>query len=242
MIRPHPRLEWPKDSARLWRYLDFPAFISLLQRQSIYFPRVSVLSDPYEGHFTRPTMQALRAAYGEASSADADSEWSSQETIYTKARETVCCSCWHLSDHESAGMWERYGARGLAITTTFARFRQSFPDHPPSVHAGLVRYIDYETEFVDPSNLLIAATRKRRAFSEERELRAVLMNLEFKVHPGGVIVPVDVSRLSESVHVAPASPAWHCHVVEDLLVSHSLSAPVHHSKLLSSPDYLDRRS
>lgn len=58
-------------------------------------------------------------------------------------REFFFASCWRASDDESEAMWQRYcpSGQGVAIQTTYAKLRDSLPDH---THIGLVSYIDHD--------------------------------------------------------------------------------------------------
>lgn len=58
-------------------------------------------------------------------------------------REFFFSSCWRASDDESEAMWQRYcpSGQGVAIQTTYAKLRDSLPDH---THIGLVSYIDHD--------------------------------------------------------------------------------------------------
>ena len=53
----HPVFEAPSDtSIKLWRYMDFTKFVSLLDSNSLFFSRADLLGDPYEGstsHFNQ---------------------------------------------------------------------------------------------------------------------------------------------------------------------------------------------
>ncbi len=37
------------ESERIWRYMDFTKFVSMLHSESLFFCRADKLSDPFEG-------------------------------------------------------------------------------------------------------------------------------------------------------------------------------------------------
>ena len=54
MISHHPNVDDDIDpEARIWRYFDFPKFVSLAKRKALYFCRASLIGGPLEGSFTR---------------------------------------------------------------------------------------------------------------------------------------------------------------------------------------------
>ena len=55
MYQEHRSFTRPDDQdAKIWKYLDFTKFISMLETDSLYFARADKLTDPHEGAFTRP--------------------------------------------------------------------------------------------------------------------------------------------------------------------------------------------
>jgi hypothetical protein len=54
MREPHPVFtERVEPEELIWRYFDFPKFVSLLNRRAFYFSRADLLGDPLEGSFTK---------------------------------------------------------------------------------------------------------------------------------------------------------------------------------------------
>jgi hypothetical protein len=46
----HPTFKPPDNiDGRIWRYLDFPRFVSMLDRKALFFVKASKFRDPYEG-------------------------------------------------------------------------------------------------------------------------------------------------------------------------------------------------
>ena len=64
----HPELKIPDNpDAKIWRYLDFTKFLSMLEDQSLYFCRLDVLAknDPYEGLYTNFNARSEDIGYSE---------------------------------------------------------------------------------------------------------------------------------------------------------------------------------
>jgi hypothetical protein len=49
----HPSFEKPDNAdAKVWRYLNFTKFLSLIDKEALYFSRLDCLGDPFEGSVT----------------------------------------------------------------------------------------------------------------------------------------------------------------------------------------------
>jgi hypothetical protein len=80
----------------VWRYMNLPKFRDLFETKTLYFTRLDQLDDPDE--------HDLVAASCSRNANDA---------------ETVYANCWHLSNTESATMWQQYaGDAGIAIRSS----------------------------------------------------------------------------------------------------------------------------
>jgi hypothetical protein len=142
-------------------------------------------------------------------------------------------SCWHESDIESVALWKIYaGSEGaLAIQSTVGALQSIFPEVTTANGDVLVnqavrrvQYIDYRTEHPYLNDFMGPLCYKRRAFAYEQEIRVIRQ--EFPTGPAnnrpggraikmgpppehqGIEIPVDLTKLIEAVHLAPASPAW----------------------------------
>jgi hypothetical protein len=61
------------------------------------------------------------------------------------------------------------------LQTTFDRLKRAFiPYTERHVYIGRVRYLDYEREFIPAGNILAPFLYKRKSFSHENEVRAVM--------------------------------------------------------------------
>ena len=108
----------PEATARLWRYMSFAKFCSLLKREELFFSLVGHMEDRYEGFIYPPIPREhgdrLQQAEHEA------------RDLLRKIARTALISCWTESGHESSLMWETYAdAEGVAVRTTFQRLQES---------------------------------------------------------------------------------------------------------------------
>lgn len=219
------------ETARLWRYMDLAQFLSILEKEALFFPSVATLGevDPYEGE---PLPAKIRAA--QARGPDDLRTFRLHCEVF---KHLNFYNSWHMSDDKSDAMWKLYlkGSQGIAIQSTVARVKTSFQNTiTHTVYMALVEYIDYE-HFL-PSSMLVGSSDymyKRRAFRHEQEVRIGTYNCDVRPQffdnagfidvskPGvtvadillypdrkGVYVPANISALIERVVVYPFAPVW----------------------------------
>src|SRR6266480_185169 len=194
----HPNFQPPADrEATIWRYMDLAKFLSLLDRSSLYFPRVDHLAagDPFEGYYTKLNARIGKLTYTDVApellkemkledeaTFNAVWEFHRQSGRLAKAmRETTYVNSWHVLNHESAAMWTLYlkSADGIAVQSTYKRLLDSFSAYKEfEIHVGLIQYIDYEREAIPPGQAFYPIMHKRKSFEHEHELRAVIWTVE----------------------------------------------------------------
>jgi hypothetical protein len=52
--------------AKIWRYVDFAKFLSLIMSESLFFCRIDKLDDPFEGYYTYQDLYIQRERYKNA--------------------------------------------------------------------------------------------------------------------------------------------------------------------------------
>lgn len=251
MYSEHPSFPQPDAiDTPLWRYMDFTKLLSLLDTQHLYFPRADKLGDPFEGSWPRrnvagrnsvPSEIPKEAVKGYQRAMQRLGETSKAWTTY------VAVSCWHLSEHESAAMWNLYLSSndGVAVRSTYSNFRRCFTGEE-SVFIGKVKYIDYEQDVIQSLNMLSPYAHKRKSFEHEREVRAVTLNYpDFSdpEHGGqplidhGVAIPVNIQRLVTDIYVSPTSPEWFRELVQSVVQRYGFDFPVIQSDMALQPVY-----
>src|SRR4029077_13607148 len=116
----HPEFHLPAGQSKIWRYLDFTKFLSLLESKALYFasPETIAQSDPFEGLYTRANLaaekipfEAIPEEFRKQSPAYADKQTYENVVVrgfqsgreYTKRmRALTFVNCWHISEYESA--------------------------------------------------------------------------------------------------------------------------------------------
>ena len=161
------------DGASVWRYMDLARFVSMLEDASLVFPSAAVLqkADKWEGAFGPLNVQMR------AENDDTDPPYGSGWTRWQRENyaKIMYINCWHVSEDESAAMWDIYQreGRGVAVRSTWGDLTASLTG-TRDVYGGYIRYIDYETTLVEEYNGFNAFMYKRRSFEHEREARLII--------------------------------------------------------------------
>ena len=240
MYEEHPLFVPPLDkNARVWRYLDFTKLLSMLSTRSMYFARVDKLNDPFEGSNPKANVYLRQSAARVLPKEVKEKYLQSRLAIGDVSkdyRKHIAVNCWHMNEHESAAMWKLYLSRneeGVAIQSTFKKLKSSFVCEE-DVFVGTVKYIDYETDYIegDNPNLLAPFMHKRISFSHEREVRA-LVSVTPEEH--GKLLKVDLDALVERIYVAPNAADWFKELVKEVISIYGEKFEVVDSSLSNRP-------
>lgn len=238
----HPR----NENQKIWRYIDFTKLIDLLNTHSLYFTRADNFDDIFEGSITKATAELRKAQIakliqeGKYNPKNTHEWW---QTTNLEAKKEFAINCWHMNDFESAAMWKLYlrSNEGIAIQSSFKRLKESLQETDISILIGIVKYIDYEKDFINYGNSLEPYVRKRKSFEHENELRGVIWQSGYenqsKVNlvDGGIKVQVKLSDLIENIYVSPDSSVWFTELVQDVSQKCGLNFPIINSRLKDFP-------
>ncbi|WP_339868702.1 hypothetical protein [Pseudohongiella nitratireducens] len=250
----HP-YEIPNEDAKLWRYMDFTKYVSMLSTSSLYFARSDTFDDHFEGakgiesnkkawneHYLKFFKEAIRTP-------PEGVEWDhSEEYIEKEAqrllkdlgagglshRERVFISCWHENEYESEAMWRLYSSfldNALAIRTSYKSLYRSLGKNP-DISIGRVKYIDFNQSFAGVND---SFWRKRISFEHEKEVRALIH--DYKNTEAGKLVKCDLTELIEEIFLSPAAPSWFVNLVNDVNQKYEINLKVSESNLNAVPFY-----
>jgi hypothetical protein len=238
----HPVFTAPSDpNVPIWRYMDFPKYVAMLESQALFFARADLLGDPFEGSISKANL-ALRPEVYKNATVPNDA-WKQLSSFTERIRFWTFVNCWHINEHESAAMWRLYSAthHAIAIRGTYAALCASLPSE---AFIGLVRYINYTTQWLPEGNSLWPFVHKRRSFEHERELRAVIQQfpvegnkLDLSKTPSevGRLIPVPLNNLVSEVVVAPTAPEWFRTLTVAVTKRYDFTFEVRQSQLDESP-------
>jgi hypothetical protein len=146
-----------------------------------------------------------------------------------------------MAEQESAAMWKLYARteEAICVRSTFAKLSNLLPE---DVFVGQLIYVDYDRHIVPYGNILWPYVHKRRSFEHERELRALIADMQgaFSSPPSeppcdGVWRSIDLEALIDSVYVAPTAPGWFKDTVQATMKQFGLHLPLVRSALDESP-------
>lgn len=123
----HPVFKAPNDpNIKVWRYVDFSKYVSLLDSGALYFSRADMLGDPYEGansHINRVMWPMVYEGKIPIPTLEGVSSYHEFE------RQWTLINCWHMNEHESDAMWKLYARTcdAVAIQSTYIRLHNELP-------------------------------------------------------------------------------------------------------------------
>ena len=243
----------PTDTnIKVWRYMDFTKFISLLNDGNLFFARPDYFDDQFEGSLTKPTFEMFNKLFS-----DHSAPRKNFGEFLESFRKIIGINCWHMNEAESEAMWKLYlkGTEGVAVQSTYSKLAGSFHATKEEVSLACVSYVDYETHKFTYArgsfNFYELFTHKRTSFAHERELRAIVCNnsnpgniyegpLAKEIHQkahldGGKKITVDLNCLVENIYISPYSASWFSLLVEDSIAKYGYDFHVLKSSLEKSP-------
>lgn len=238
----YEKIPQPEDlECLIWRYMDFSKFISILESETLFFSRLDLLDDPFEGSTPKQHVDAFRGM-------NPDLEFRSQDKYLNEAiRSSIFVSCWHRSEFESDALWQLYGSKGqsIAICSRYSKLRKL-----PNVKVGLVEYVDYDQAVLEQPVAEVLAVLKRRSFDFEKEVRAIAKKRNETFYTdksgqpfvrfdkntfAGLRVSVTPQDFIEKIVVSPLADEWFVDLIKKLLRRYKLDIRVESSDLTREP-------
>ena len=239
----HDVFDTPPLDTILWRYMDFPKFVSILEESALFFTRLDLMDDPFEGARSSFNREVRPVIYGDEVS---ELIFRDLDAASHRERKRIYLSCWSQGEHESEALWARYSSRdnGIAIRTTCAKLIASLTCDVTS-YVAAVSYVDYNSTFIPENNLFSPIVYKRREFEYEQEVRIVQKRGGYGASDGalgdessipGVYQQVDLPLLIDEVRVAPNAQPWFLDLVRASCARIGLDVQVVMSSLADRPD------
>lgn len=230
---------------KIWRYMDFTKFVSMLENKGIFFPSLAMFDDPFEGSYSKGNKK-LRPLINKHK--NMDSNKISIGHLIQEIRNQIFANCWHMNEYESAGMWSLYSKtnESICLQSTYTILRECFGNEIP---IGEVKYIDYEREWIPENNILAPFLYKRKSFKHEQEIRAII-NLSGidtiadgylnkfnnnNLPKSGIWKHIDLNKLIVKINIAPYAPEWFSDLVKKVIKTYKIDKPVVKSTLEREP-------
>lgn len=238
-------------NVKLWRYMNFAKYLSMLINKGLWFTRLPTLEDEFECSSPKSHLDILKNNLkGKIGEKQIQEILEGNIEVARIYREWIFINCWHMNPEESYDMWKIYSNNNesISIQTTY---RQLSDLLPKDISLSMVRYIDYEEAILPFGYPVQFAIYKREAYKYENEIRAIKTGefpiedrkdhkaifSEEKLIPGE-IVPIDLNKLIHKVIISPLSENWFYEIVKNVSKKFLLNAPIEKSSLNNAPIYL----
>jgi len=203
----HPLIDTPPDDTVVWRFLDFPKFVSLLETSRLVLARADRFDDPREGEFTDAELRHLDGLQHQS-----DAHRSGAERVtasFDKTRRQCFVNCWYgKTNVESTPMWKLYapGAGGIAVKSSIGAIKRALGPANRPIHIGRVRYLDWTRESawtLDVFNMLL---RKHSGYEHESEVRLLIWDPD----SGSPAASLRVTRIANEMADRLRPQGWDC--------------------------------
>lgn len=223
-------LEIPIDSTIIWRYMDLPKYVSLLSEKSLWFSRVDLLRDWYEGRVPFNHVLSMPKKYLERDPSMLPEEASIRtvkdiENIDSFRKYTLVNS-WSISKIESFALWKIYlgrSSQGIAIESRVGSIRNCFTSD--KLKKAKIGKIDYSNSIKEINQDIICGTKKPY-YSYENEFRIFVQNQFIEDQSShkerqpkfqdGTNIEIDPKVLIHNVVVSPYCENWFFNLVKKL--------------------------
>jgi hypothetical protein len=213
------------SDTKIWRFLDFEKFESLIKSEALFFCRADKFEDQFEGSIPIKEAQHRISFYKDTMPENeqfALSQIKGIQELHKKLKSAIVVNCWHINNFESDAMWKLYQREisGIAIESTVGKLWDSLSKSQEKISQSKIRYLDYEkdiwhhkTEYpFTKYNMITPFVHKRVEFEHEKEYRVFeqiseaitdenywdkMENINGKFHN------VDVEILIESIYWHP---------------------------------------
>ena len=208
----------PNLHDKIWRYMDLPKLIYLLDKRRLYLSRADKYDDTHEG--ATPLAQKNWEMENHSKFSDRIADFRCRQ------REWTFISCWSHCDHESHALWRIFCGpkQGVAVCSRYIRLVELLTNSQLDREVGLV---DYGRDEPIPANTLIPFFRKRKAFAYEQEARLVAniyRCLDVRDQTGKLLasrpcleMPLDLATFIEAIRIHPEADAGYIDVVKSVV-------------------------
>lgn len=241
--------------------MDVARFLQLINREELYFARLVELDDPWEGSWAHSDPIFSNDPEYTTKAVQCFNHQARVSCWHENHDESVAMWSLYLSGREGVAIKttvERLGYltsadREVKISRVTYEGNQQVP--PDALHYESGGYVDSRRVL----NGERAIFEKRRGYQHEREIRAVVYD-NFSAeqalaacHPdnfvngsrhntptnemqGGIIIPVDLSRMIDQIVVSPGFPRWALSSLQKAVDAASIPTKVRLSSLLEQPE------
>jgi hypothetical protein len=185
----------------VWRYMPFSKFISLLSYGALWFSKLKILEDRYEGSMPSKIDAQMRGDHRKLKRHLHPSIHEQIDDVNARnvedGRELTVVNCWFGAKIESERMWREYArdAEGIATRSTIRSLSQYVYCDQQFSQIGRVRYVELNNHMMSACEANQAQERallKSLEYKHEEEIRILTMSFR-----GPMCVGMDGTPLTE---------------------------------------------
>jgi len=235
--------KFPNLDLKVWHYMDFWKFESIINEKSLYFRRSDKLEDDMEGKYAEANRNYTTAMYERFLKAYPIQDSSEhRETGNEAFRHAVFINCWHLNRVESAAMWARFTKteNSVFLRTTVRRLFQSVSELNPKTNKMELKVVASKVSYAPQTVPRPEWSHygpffyKDTEFMDEREFRLITHppeNHAIGEEDVAQKLPIDPTILIEQIVIHPRSPVELKNKIKDFLQTKGLRISVSKSAL-----------
>ena len=241
-----PPVFYPQNDYAVVKYLDLTKYISLLQRQSLFFCRLDKLEDQFEGTTSKANFDSkvkflkyLRDSGFFTVPLPDDKiidNVNKQYEVEKRFKSIFCVNCWNKYETESAALWKIYSDfnKGIMIKSSISRLEKSFELEETEIQLSEIHYLDYKKERMPDGNKNYPIIHKTKAYSYEDEVRLIYhlkqpywdMDWTKEEVEEGIYIKTDLNELIEEIIIGPYSPKWFFKLIQDISNKYGLDKTI----------------
>lgn len=242
-----PPIFYPKSNYQIVRYLDISKFISILQKGALFFCRLDIMQDHFEGSIPSREYQYRWDFIEGLHRKDSNFKKKTVEEIQLdvknlyitneRIKSVTCISSWNISNSESAALWKIYldFKQGIMIVSKISSVISAFNQTKEDILMSETKYIDYENETFSGLNTITPIIHKHRVYEYGKELR-LIHTLPYESGTRydwskeqvqtGKYLKVDVNSLIDTIIISPYAEKWFTELITDLCKKYNLNKPI----------------
>jgi hypothetical protein len=222
---------------KIWRYMDLPKFLDLLQSKTLFFARVDELrkSDKFEcAIMRRPPNQKIDfenqikpPVIGLGSIYKKFIEQLEEDKINEKILNNVFINCWHINEKECNAMWKIYSDKmGLSITTSSDKLDDYLYQKVGEGNfcAMPVFYMGSEEISTKTAKTpFLSWFCKNEEFKYEKEFRCLIRDTCDSKQKSHIKLEIDLEQIIDEIYISPYAPNWYESCIKNLCNTYGIS-------------------
>ena len=242
---------YPDSNYSIAKYLDITKYLSMLQKNSLFFCRLDKLEDQFEGTTSKANFNDKVKLLKHLSDIGYFNSPLTEDQIINKVRgqyevqkkfkSTFCVNCWNKYEKESAALWKIYSDfnKGIMIKSSISKLEKAFELVEIKIQLSEIHYLDHQKDKMLDGNMNYPVIHKHEAYNFEDEVRLIHlikqsyweMDWSKEEVEEGIYINTNLNELIEEVVIGPYSPKWFYELIQNISDKYKLNKPIKKSLL-----------